>query len=284
MPATLEPVRSDPWAGLVDDAAIFPPGDAPLTDATAAYAARTAEEGAGLVGTFVLRDTDLPQVRGFAAPLSVVVTGGAGQIEGPAGLCRKLGLDLAGVEIALRDPSDLVGNARRVALAVDSARSSGALDFEVPIYVELPDSGHFGHWSDPIQVLLENDFRLKMRTGGLHADDFPDAQKLADWLDLMQAYAIPFKCTAGLHRAVRNTAETGFEHHGFLNILMATAMYFAGATVPEVRDTLERRDGEALANESQSLDLVAARRWFTSFGSCSVAEPLADLRALGLVS
>ena len=33
-----------------------------------------------------------------------------------------------------------------------------------------------------------------------------------------------------------------------------------------------------------TLDLAGARRWFTSFGSCSVAEPLADLRALGLVT
>src|SRR6478735_2428143 len=88
----------DAWTGLVDDAAIFPPGDAPLPEATAAYAARTPEDGAELVGTFVLRDTDLPLVRGFSGPLSVVVTGGAGQLAGPAGLCQKLGLHLAGIE------------------------------------------------------------------------------------------------------------------------------------------------------------------------------------------
>jgi hypothetical protein len=39
---------------LVDDAAVFPPGDAPLHEATAAYGARTPEDGAELVGTFVL--------------------------------------------------------------------------------------------------------------------------------------------------------------------------------------------------------------------------------------
>ena len=61
------------------------------------------QEGAELVGSFVLRDTDLPQVRGFEAPLSVVVTGGAGQIAGPAALCGRTGLRLAGLEIALRD-------------------------------------------------------------------------------------------------------------------------------------------------------------------------------------
>ena len=77
-----------PGPALVDDAAIFPPGDAPSTRRPRPTAPRSADEGAELVGTFVVRDTDLPLVRGFAAPLSVVVTGGAGQVAGPAGLVR----------------------------------------------------------------------------------------------------------------------------------------------------------------------------------------------------
>ena len=80
-------------------------------------------------------------MRGFAAPLSVVVTGGAGQVAGPAGLCRKLGLQLAGLEIALRDLDDLPGNARRVVAAVDAARDEGSLHEDVPVYVELPHVG-----------------------------------------------------------------------------------------------------------------------------------------------
>jgi hypothetical protein len=31
-------------------------------------------------------------------------------------------------------------------------------------------------------------------------------------------------------------------------------------------------------------EVARGRRWFTSFGSCSVAEPWADLRELGLVA
>ena len=96
-PVPLDTGLNAGWAGLVDDAAIFPPGDLPLHEAMAAYGARTVEEGAELVGTFVLRDTDLPLVRGVTMPLSVVVTGGAGQVAGPAGLCRRLGMNLAGL-------------------------------------------------------------------------------------------------------------------------------------------------------------------------------------------
>ena len=38
-----------------------------------------------------------------------------------------------------------------------------------------------------------------------------------------------------------------------------------------------RRDDPA---DLLTLDLAGARRWFTSFGSCSVDEPMADLREL----
>jgi len=42
----------------------------------------------------------------------------------------------------------------------------------------------------------------------------------------------------------------------------------------------EERDGTMLAGA----DRASGRRWFTSFGSCSIDEPLADLRDLGLVT
>jgi hypothetical protein len=268
---------------LVDDAAIFPPGDVPLHDATAAYGARSAEDGAELVGTFVLKDTDLPLVRGFGGPLSVVVTGGAGQLAGPAGLCAKLGLNLAGLEIALRDPDDLAGNVRRVVTALDAARGDGSLAETVPVYVELPAVEPTASWLDAADQVGEADLRFKFRTGGLAAEAFPTATELAHWIDAALDREAPFKCTAGLHNAVRHTGDDGFEHHGFLNVLMATQLAFDGVGAADSADLLERRDGPTLAEESRALDLAGARRWFTSFGSCSVAEPWADLRDLGLI-
>ena len=266
------------WSALVDDAAVFPPGNAPLHDATAAYGARDADHGAGLVGTVVLRDTDLPLVRGFGAPLSVVVTGGAGQIEGPAGLCRKLGLNLAGLEIALRDLDDLAGNAQRVVAAVDAARDAGSLDADVPVYVELPPTEPTHQWLAAADEVAGAELRLKYRTGGLEAHLVPTSATLAAWIDAALDRETPFKGTAGLHRALRHTGDDGFEHHGFLNVLVATLRAFDGAARDEVVSTLEDRELKP------GDDLARARRWFTSFGSCSVAEPLADLRTLGLIA
>src|SRR3954465_16000258 len=144
----------DAWRHLVDDAAVFPPGDAPLHDATAAYAARTDADGRELVGSFVLKDTDLPLARGFGAPLSVVVTGGAGQLAGPVGLCDKLGLHLAGIEITLRDLDDLAGNARRVVAAFR------AVETEVPVFVELPHAGNTSSWFAAADEVAAAELRL----------------------------------------------------------------------------------------------------------------------------
>jgi len=61
-------------------------------------------------------------------------------------------------------------------------------------------------------------------------------------------------------------------------------MLFDGASVDEAVVVLEQRDRGLLVEAARELDLAGARRWFTSFGSCSVAEPLADLRELGLLA
>ena len=285
LPPPLPPALPAAWRGLVDDAAIFPPGDAPLADAAAVHVARRSQPYGDLVGTLVVRDTDIPALRSTPIALSVVLTGGAGQVAGAAELCRKLHIALEGLEIALRDDGvagDLAGNARRVVAAVDAARADGVLDDHVPIYVELPATESRG-WLAAADVVAENELRLKFRTGGLEASAFPTSSTLARWIDAALDRETPFKCTAGLHRAVRHTSADGFEHHGFLNVLVATRLLFDGTPLGDVVEVLELRDGAALAAQARDLDLAGARRWFTSFGSCDVEEPRTDLLTLGLL-
>jgi hypothetical protein len=273
------------WSGLLDDAAIFPPGDAPLEEAVAAHTARREEWYADLVGSFVVSDVKVPDV-GEPVPLSIVVTGGAGAIAGAAKLAGKAANPVAGIEIALRDLDDLAGNARRVAAAVDAARSDGLLEDETPVFVELPHVGSTGAWLGAADVVGEHELRLKFRTGGLEPDSFPAGHALARWIDAALDRETPFKCTAGLHNALRHTGSDGFEHHGFLNVLLATRVAFDGAATADVVEVLEQRDAEpllALWRELGEDTMARTRRWFTSFGSCSVSEPLDDLISLGLV-
>jgi hypothetical protein len=272
------------WLGLVDDAAIFPPGNAPLDEATAAHVARRAEWYAGFVGAFVVRDTDLPQLRGFDGAVSVVVTGGAGQIAGPCDQVRRLGLSPAGVEIALRDLDDLAGNARRVVAAADAARGEGVLDEDTPVYVELPFGVPEPSWLGAADEVANAGLRLKLRTGGLDAAAFPTARQVAEAIDAALDRETPFKCTAGLHRAVRHTdPETGFEHHGFVNLLVATRHLFDGASVDDAVEIVDQTQVPDLVTTARDTDIHGARRWFTSFGSCSVTEPLESLIATGLL-
>jgi hypothetical protein len=269
------------WTALVDDAAIFPPGNAPLAAAVEAHVDRRDQWWADLVGSFVVSDVKLGEVD-RPLPISVVLSGGAGAVPGALGLARRRGHDVVGLEVALRDLDDLRGNARRVAAAVDAARADGLLEAESPTYVELPHVPDSGAWLAAADVVAEAGLRLKFRTGGVEAHQVPAAHALARWIDAALDRETPFKCTAGLHHAVAHTAADGVDQHGFLNVMVATVRAFDGSPTDGVAAVLEERDATALVAADEE-DLGRARRWFTSFGSCSVTEPLDDLLALGLL-
>jgi hypothetical protein len=95
---------------------------------------------------------------------------------------------------------------------------------------------------------------------------------------------LPFKRTAGLHHAIRHTdPETGFIHHGFLNVLVATAQAVNhGAEVADVAATLGGTDPVPLIEATRRL-LDQTRPLWAGFGSCSVTDPVEDLSRLGLL-
>jgi len=291
------PTVPDQFQHLVDDAAIFPPGNAPLPDALTAHDGYRASEHADLVGPFVVDDVRLPRLgeltEGRPEPLGVivVVTGGAGAI-GPAATwaARTPGLTLRGLEIALRDEADLAHNARRVITAVDQLVADGVVDADLAVSVEPPslrgrEPGPT--WLTALDEVAAANLRLKFRTGGADVDAFPSPRDLATCISAALDRELRFKCTAGLHNALRHRdPETGFDHHGFLNVLLATRASLDGAPPPDVAAVLERTDPDAVLaalHRAGPDGLVSARRWFCSFGSCSVREPLEDLAALGLV-
>ena len=282
-------------ARLVDDAAVFPPGDAPLPRAVTEHRAHAASWYAGLLGPLVVGDHHLNELTDDTEPLpvSVVVSGGAGAIEGAVRWATRAGaLELRSLEIALRDDATgaIEHNARRILAAVDQLVSSGELADEVPVYVEPPrlyGAPPTPGWLGALDEIAAAGHRLKFRTGGLDADAFPAAHELAACLEAALDREAPFKCTAGLHHALQHRAEeTGFEHHGFLNVLLATRAAFDSAPVDEVAALLETTDPDAVVGalgRHGDDALARTRRWFVSFGSCSVRDPLDDLMTLGLV-
>jgi hypothetical protein len=230
----------------------------------------------------VVRDTDLPSVPADL-PVSVVLTGGAGAVAGVAGLAEKKGHRLVALESAVRDLDDLAGNVRRINAAVAAARDSGGL-VGTEVYVELPQADPTPDWLAAADAVAEAEHHLKLRTGGVEAHLFPSAPTVAAWIDAALDRETSYKCTAGLHHAIRHRdQETGFEHLGFLNVLLATRVAFDGGSRDEVAQVLDDHYANDLVAMARQSDLVGARRWFTSYGSCSVAEPLEDLIGLGLL-
>jgi hypothetical protein len=272
---------------LIDDAAIFPPGNAEMTDAVAAHVRHVAGPHGSLVGPFVCSDRRLPELsRVLEAappadplPLALVVIGGAGAIE-PAitWADRDPHLDVRAIETALRDEDDLAHNAARIVTVLEVA-----LPEAVDAYIELPrlDDGPTPGWLRAADAIAEADHRMKFRTGGETPEAHPSEIALATAIDAALDRQAAFKCTAGLHRGTRHTApDTGFEHHGFGNVLLATAALLDGADRDAAASVLADRNADAIGSALRGWTSDSAARvrgWFRSFGSCSIDEPVADL-------
>jgi hypothetical protein len=259
-----------PFRHLVDDAAIFPPGLAPLPEAVPAHLAHLASDHADLVGPFIVDAARLPELVALAPAglaVSVVVPTPGALPEVLAGTGPLL---LAGLEVKLA-AGPLVAQVAEIAAAVPAG---------VPTYVEVPRPTH-PEWPAVLDAVAEHGLRLKFRTGGTEAAAFPSEPEVAAWVTGAVAAGVPFKCTAGLHNAVRHTGhETGFEHHGYLNVLLATAR------PGDAESLLAERDAQRVAALLEDLtdeQLAQARAAFTSYGSCSILEPLEDLTALRLL-
>ncbi|MFG2732356.1 hypothetical protein [Streptomyces canus] len=184
-------------------------------------------------------------------------------------------IHLAGLEIPLADsdPRALV------------AKLDRRLTPETAAYVEIPSDARAVAAAD---TLIGSSHRAKFRTGGTVASAFPTENELAAAILTCAGRGIPFKCTAGLHHAIRHTDQrTGFEHHGFLNVLIATAAALDAAPLTTVAGLLTERNAETVAKEARGLTddgVTALRHVFTSIGSCSVSDPLDDLLSLGLLA
>lgn len=284
------PPEMSPFAALIDDAAIFPPGEAPLPAAVRQHHDYRSNGRNAFVGPFVVGAGSLFELAALVSlelfpgglPVSVVVP--------PGGLSAALdvvdqlpNLTLAGVEVKLAGAQGAEDEIRDVSALHAQRIPAAALFVEVGRPTDEPSPD----WCDAVATVARCGARLKFRTGGVTMDTFPSEKAMAIAITTAVTAHAPFKCTAGLHNAVRHSdPHTGFEHHGFLNILLATADALDGAREPEVRNRLQERSGSALAAAARSrtdAGLHAARSMFVSYGSCSVDEPLADLRTLDLL-
>jgi len=256
---------------LVDDAAMFPPGNATPDDALKEH---------------------LEYRRAWFSPMIGPLLVPAGRWEE---FCRvHADAGSPGLEVAI------IGMAHRPVRVPPAVRISG---YEVPALAEgLPSVPSGSRVAVEVRAdraglaLLSEIARRraagamlvgKFRTGGTSAEAFPSGAALASFLAAALDAGTPVKLTAGLHHAVRFTdSATRFEHHGFLNVLVAVARGAQGGGREEMVAALEVRDPEVLVAEVRGLGAAtvdAVRSGFLSFGCCGVQDPVDDLVSLGLI-
>lgn len=161
-------------------------------------------------------------------------------------------------------------------------------------YIEFPPD----RAEEFLPMLDAHDARAKIRTGGVLPQAIPTPETVARFLIACAEQGVSFKATAGLHHALRgerrltyDTDSPAAKMHGFLNLLLAATLAWAGSTQDAIVKTLDIEDPRAFRLESDSVHWndqrvtvdqirTARGRFVIGFGSCSFTEPLDNLQEM----
>lgn len=276
-------------AGAIDYAGVFPPATLPLEEAVDEYAAFRGSSASWIVSRFVVPAPRVGELMELIKPLNpeepwdlAVIASGPDRVRDDIAILNQIDLNLA-----------ICGAYEIKASLLDEAWLERLKEVPVPdIFVEIP-------WGD---VMSEDVGRVqeagllpKARTGGLTPSAIPSVEELALFMVDCRNLDTAFKLTAGLHHPFRHDdPEVGARFHGFVNVIMAGALQDQhDLSVDETIEVLGddnpgafRFDDETAAWGDLMIDLEQIdeyRLLFAGFGSCSIAEPLDDLRRHGLL-
>ena len=279
---------------IVDDAALVADGPRPAMGAVLdEHLAARASDAGGLLGSLVVPVSRLSELvaelvkrrPGGPVPIALAVDAGLGGVP--------KALSLTSSRSALLDPRTVEMPAPHDVDTVWLERVTEFVPEDVVAVVEprRPDLDGSAEWLGGVQRVVDHGCRPKLRCGGGRAGAIPGVVDVAGFLSLVIASGRSFTASIGLQAAVRHTDDdTGFTHHGWLNLLVATVRAL-GASAPDdavdaIGDALRVTDGDALAAELNAVGPDTAARvrgLFSSFGSTDPAVPGAELARLGLL-
>jgi len=147
-----------------------------------------------------------------------------------------------------------------------------------------------------IAALVGEEAGAKFRTGGTTPQAHPAAENLARAMHACAAAGVPFKATAGMHRALCHFNQAaGAKQFGFLNLLIGAAMIYGRKfDVEGLTQFLNVESVEDIDFSEKALSWNGVRvsteeimesraRFCHSYGSCSFEEPWDDLVAMELI-
>ncbi|HEY6485405.1 MAG TPA: hypothetical protein VIX83_03375 [Candidatus Cybelea sp.] len=281
------------FTSLIDYAGLFPPAQLSMSAAQEEYRRARLGPYAWMLGRFIVPLKLLAEA-GKIAPLPFSVIAAASETERLAAL-RTAGVAIETIEMPVTTGSDDEGTVRESLQQLRVTLDLLGLG-DLPVYLEFVRSPETPlSIESALSAAAAARFAAKLRCGGVTADAFPSVDEVARFIAAATAASVPFKATAGLHHPVRHfNAQSGFAMHGFLNILAAAAL------APRVDlATLSRVVGEEDPNafgfeasemrwREQRIGVARLRetreRAFVAYGSCSFAEPVGDLTALGILT
>lgn len=289
---TRTPAAPELLTGLVDDAGLFPPTALSMTDAVSRHRADAATGSPVLSHRFLCPVSRLDELRGYLEPgetfhLGLIADAGADGLRAAVGTIRgDERLEQAMVEFPLRATGE--GEPSAAAHAAVTAVDEAGVAESVPLFLEPVTLSDVDELAPAVAARASTrQVGLKFRCGGVTAGAFPGTEELAQAVVTAARAGVMIKATAGLHHAVRYTdPDTGFDHHGYLNLVLAVSGAVAGSQVDAVADTLRSRDTPGLARQARSMAPRAAgatRRALAAYGSCSTAVPVTEAAELGLV-
>ena len=297
------------FTGSIDYAGLFPPAQLPLPEAHAAYRRALQSRHAWMLGRYVVPFSQFSDL--FALHVDAPAIEASVILDAPRESTFWLNEISERLE-ALADRSHGAATLRVGSLEIPvpplrAARENyGAVLSQVgalldrfglrhlPCYVEFPrDERWPREMLGAVESLARTRLRSKIRCGGLVAEAFPSPAELASHVLACSEHGVAWKATAGLHHPIaRRALDSGFEMHGFVNLLTASCFAAQGAPFEEIEAVLVERSSEAflfaeggLSWRGRRCDMATIERaraaGFLSFGSCSIDEPVEDLIALG---
>lgn len=243
---------------LVDDAGLFPPEQLDMASAVARHRVDAATAHPMLTHRFVCPASRLGELAAQLGPgerITVSVIADQGWNRVPVLDPR---FDLAGLE--------------------GPVEPGWWPEAAVPVWCELG-------WSEAALAAIGSapaGRGIKLRCGGVSPQLYPPAHLLAAAISDCVSVGVPFKATAGLHKALSEQVG-GVLHYGYLSLLLATAAAVAGGDRAQVERELRGAPGAVeRARSLRPVEIAAVRALFTSYGSCSTAEPREEAATLGL--
>ncbi|MEM0983722.1 MAG: hypothetical protein AAGI17_07225 [Planctomycetota bacterium] len=310
-------------SGLIDYAGLFPPAKLPMADAVAEYHRRLVSEDHAALGSFICAASRLEELTEHGRVLmpGTYATSGYREMAGP-GMGEPWSVSVV-VDIDLSDAIDAIDAFNERHASEDQGLASiRALEVRMPTpafvddALEVIPSDIRPFFEIPQELVLKNEDPRgyvaalagndgccsKIRCGGVKPELIPPAEAIARFIVACDAAHVPFKATAGLHHPIRAAQPLTYDDnpphammHGFVNVFVAAAMVKARlADESRCVEILLETDPKAFGFTNDAvtwrdvtlplIELAKGRERFAlGYGSCSFAEPMDDLRKLGLL-